>query len=72
MAPRSFEKPPRMVRTPAGLVPEDKVSHVPPGKRVRRTPEGDYVIEDASVPAPDDQTGGQNGHPPSQPEKKDG
>jgi hypothetical protein len=72
MAPRPFGKPPRMVRTPAGLVPEDTVSRVPPGKRVRRTPAGDFVIEDAPSPPHDRKTGEQEDLPPSQPENKDG
>ena len=40
---------PALLRTPAGPIPEDKLSHVAPAKRVRRTPQGDYVIEDSDA-----------------------
>jgi hypothetical protein len=38
-----------LLRTPAGPISEEKLSHVPPGKRVRRTPQGNNVIEDADA-----------------------
>ena len=52
----SSDKQPPLLRTPAGPVPEDKLSYVPPGKRVRRTPQGNYVIENAT-PADDNASG---------------
>lgn len=66
----SLDKQEPLLRTPAGPIPEDKLSHVPRGKRVRLTPEGNYVIED-EAPRVDTATGqGDSGS--SQAENEDG
>lgn len=58
------DKQPMMAVTPAGPIRKDRLSFVPPGKRIRRTPQGEYLIEDA---APSDN----EAPPPSTTENKD-